>query len=284
MSGKPIKLADSVPRGRILAYIRASTSKQIASPDVQKGLITEYATRLGLTIDGFYVDPATTSKFDLFDRPAGKRLIVDLRPGDMLIVAKLDRLSRSYLEFATTLSILEKRQITLHVVDMPGGVFDPANPISMLLIQILVSFANFERTMIRTRTREALHALKERGEKYCRWAEYGWRWEKRLDPRLKKTINVKVPDESERAILRRVVELRDAGQSLDQIRQHLSYVMKVRTRMGGEWTTARIASLFDQGMRLMAETAARTTNSAVALDNDETEYDGLNNLENESDD
>ncbi len=81
MKSKRIKLADSVPRGRIIAYVRASTSKQIASPDVQKGLITEYATRLGLTIDEFYVDPATTSKFDLFDRPAGKRLLVDLRPG-----------------------------------------------------------------------------------------------------------------------------------------------------------------------------------------------------------
>ena len=121
MRGKPIKLADSVPRGRIFAYIRASTSKQIASPEVQKGLIAEYATRLGLTIDEFYVDPATTSKFDLFDRPAGKRLFVDLRPGDVLIVAKLDRLSRSYLEFATTLNTLEKRQITLHVCRHAGG-------------------------------------------------------------------------------------------------------------------------------------------------------------------
>jgi DNA invertase Pin-like site-specific DNA recombinase len=284
MKGKPIKLADSVPRGRIFAYIRASTSKQIASPDVQKGLITEYATRLGLSIDGFYVDSATTSKFDLFDRPAGNRLLVDLRPGDVLIVAKLDRLSRSYLEFATTLNTLEKRQITLHVCDMPGGVFDPTNPISMLLIQILVSFANFERTMIKTRTREALQAIKERGEKYCRWAEYGWRWEKHLDPRLKKQVNVKVPDENERAILRKVVELRAAGQSLDQIRQHLSYVMKVRTRMGGEWTTGRITFLFQQGLRLMAETAAGTTNSPLALDNDDEKYDGLMHLEDESND
>jgi DNA invertase Pin-like site-specific DNA recombinase len=222
MKGKPIKLADSVPRGRIFAYIRASTSKQIASPDVQKGLITEYATRLGLTIDGFYVDPATTSKFDLFDRPAGKRLLVDLRPGDMLIVAKLDRLSRSYLEFATTLNTLEKRQITLHVVDMRGGVFDPTNPISMLLIQILVSFANFERTMIKTRTREALHAIKERGERYCRHAEWGFKWERRWDSRQRKHVEVQVPDDKERAILCKVVELRIAGQSLDQIRQYLS--------------------------------------------------------------
>ena len=69
----------------------------------------------------------------------------------------------------------------------------------------------------------------------------------------RKHVNVKVPDDNERAILRKVVELRAAGQSLDQIRQHLSYVMKVRTRMGGEWTTGRITFLFQQGLRLLAD-------------------------------
>ncbi len=282
MKGKPIKLADSVPRGRILAYVRASTSKQVASPDVQKGLITEYATRLGLTIDGFYVDPATTSKFDLFDRPAGNRLLVDLRPGDVLIVAKLDRLSRSYLEFATTLNTLEKRQITLHVVDMPGGVFDPTNPISMLLIQILVSFANFERTMIKTRTREALHAIKERGEKYCRWAEYGWRWEKRLDPRLKKLVNVKVPDANERAVMAKCVELKAAGLSRDKIRQRLNYELKLRTRLGGHWTNSRIDFLVQQGLRLMIETESGTSLTLPELDGKD-EYEDLEHGEQRND-
>jgi hypothetical protein len=49
-----------------------------------------------------------------------------------------------------------------------------------------------------------------------------------------------------------VVELRAAGHSLDQIRQHLSYRMKPRTRTGGEWTTSRIASLLRQGLRHLA--------------------------------
>jgi len=153
-----------------------------------------------------------------------------------------------------------------------------------MLIGMLIVFANYERRLISVRTREGLQARKQRGEKYCRWAEYGWRWEKRFDPLLKKQVNVKVPDEPERAILRKVVELRAAGRSLDQIRQHLSYVMKVRTRLGGEWTTNRMTALFEQGLRLMAETAARTTSDPLALINDEEEYDGLIELENENDD
>jgi hypothetical protein len=146
------------------------------------------------------------------------------------------------------------------------------------MIHILIAFAEYERSMIRTRTREALQARKQRGDRYCRWAEYGWRWEKRTDPRLKKPVNVKVPDENERAILRKVVELRAAGRSLDSIRQHLNYEMKARTRMGGEWTTGRIAFLIEQGLRLMADTATETTINTHEFVDGEEEYDALVDL------
>jgi hypothetical protein len=60
--------------------------------------------------------------------------------------------------------------------------------------------------------------------------------------------------------------------------------MKVRTRMGGEWTTGRITSLFEQGLRLVADTAAATTGEPIALVNDEADYDGLLTPEDEIDD
>ena len=65
---------------------------------------------------------------------------------------------------------------------------------------------------------------------------------------------MKIPDEREREILRKAVELRAAGHTLDSIRQHLNYRMKARTRTGGEWATNRIAFLVQQGLRLLAET------------------------------
>jgi DNA invertase Pin-like site-specific DNA recombinase len=137
---------------------------------------------------------------------------------------------------------------------MPGGVFDPENPMSEMMIGILIVFANYERRLISQRTKEGLAARQQRGERYCRWAEYGWRWDKRPDPGTGKPVNVKVPDEREREILRKAVELRAAGHTLDFIRQHLNYRMKARTRMGGEWATNRIAFLVQQGLRLLAET------------------------------
>jgi DNA invertase Pin-like site-specific DNA recombinase len=284
MKRRPIAKPVQLPPGRTHVYGRGSTAKQVMTIEVQKTTMSDFAARLGRTVDFWWMDPATHSDKGISERPAGGKLMAELRRGDHLIVAKLDRLSRSFLEFAVTLDSLEKRGVVLHVCDIPGGTFDPTNHISRLMIHILVSFGEFERSLIRTRTREALQTRRLRGEKYCRWAEYGWRWEKRFDPRLNKHVNVRVPDENERVILRKVVELRAAGQSLDQIRQHLSYVMKVRTRMGGEWTTGRITFLFEQGLRLMAETAAATTDDPLALVDNEEEYDGLIHLEDESND
>ena len=79
------------------------------------------------------------------------------------------------------------------------------------------------------------------------------------------------------------VELRAAGCSLDKIRQHLSYEMKVRTRLGGHWTTGRIGFLVQQGLRLMAETVNGTKELLASVDEEE-EYDNLVELEDESDD
>src|SRR5262249_8697725 len=216
--------AGTIPR--VYGYIRASTDKQIASPETQKQIIEDYARRIGKTIDRYFTDPATSGKKRLHDRDAGRELMATLRPRDMVIVARLDRLSRSFIGFAQVLDSWNSLKIGIHLCDMPGGHFDPDNPMSEMMIGILIVFANYERRLISQRTKEGLLARKLRGEKYTRWAEYGWRWEKHFDARLKRDINVKVPDEHERSILRKVVELRAAGLSLDQIRQHLSYTMK----------------------------------------------------------
>jgi DNA invertase Pin-like site-specific DNA recombinase len=262
-------------------YIRASTDKQIASPDTQRQIIEDYARRIGKTVDRYFVDPATSGKKKLYDREAGRELMTILRSRDTVIVARLDRLSRSFIGFAHILEAWTKLKVGIHLCDMPGGHFDPDNPMSEMMIGILIVFANYERRLISQRTKEGLLARKLRGEKYNRWAEYGWRWEKRFDSRLNKQVNVKVPDEHERSILRKVVELRAAGYSFDKIRQHLSYTMKVKTRLGGDWTKGRIATLFEQGLRLMAETSLQTGAQNLTSTNGEAEYDGLMELETE---
>ena len=268
---------------RVYGYIRASTDKQIASPDTQRQIIDEYAKRIGKTVDRCFVDPATSGKKRLQERGAGRELMTTLRSRDTVIVARLDRLSRSFIGFAQILDTWTKLKVGIHLCDMPGGHFDPDNPMSEMMIGILIVFANYERRLISQRTKEGLQARKQRGERYCRWAEYGWRWEKRYDSTLRKDVNVKVADDGERAIMAKCVELRAAGCSLDKIRQHLNYERKARTRLGGHWTTSRVAFLVQQGLRLMAETVNGTNGSLVPVDEEE-EYENLVLLEDESDD
>jgi DNA invertase Pin-like site-specific DNA recombinase len=268
---------------RVYGYIRASTDKQIASPETQRQIIEEYARRLGRNVDRFFIDPAVSGKKSLFDREAGKELSLIFKKGDEVIVARLDRLSRSFVGFARILEFWLKHKITMHLCDMPGGVFDPDNPMSEMLIGMLIVFANYERRLISVRTREGLQARKQRGEKYCRWPEYGWRWEMRYDPVLGKDVSFKVADEGERAIMAKCVELPAAGCSLDRIRQHLNYERKARTRLGGHWTTGRVAFLVRQGLRLMAETVSGPEERLAAVDVEE-EYDNVVELEDEIDD
>src|SRR6516162_6936847 len=192
-------------------YIRASTDKQIASPETQRQIIEDYARRIGKTVDRYFVDPATSGKKELHDRDAGRELMSILRSRDTVIIARLDRLSRSFIGFALILDAWTKLKVGIHLCDMPGGHFDPDNPMSEMTIGILIVFANYERRLISQRTREGLQARKLRGETYCRWPEYGWRWEKQYDAKRGKQVTVMVPDEDERKIMRQVVKMRSEG-------------------------------------------------------------------------
>jgi DNA invertase Pin-like site-specific DNA recombinase len=74
---------------RVYGYVRASTDKQIASPETQRQIIEEYAKRLGRSVDRFFIDPAVSGKKSLFDRDDGKGMITQLKTGDEIIVARL---------------------------------------------------------------------------------------------------------------------------------------------------------------------------------------------------
>jgi DNA invertase Pin-like site-specific DNA recombinase len=95
-----------------------------------------------------------------WDRPELHRALDQAREGDVLVVWKLDRLSRSLKDM---LHILEKlteagagfRSLTENV--------DSTVPAGRMLLSMLGSFAEFERSMVRERTRMGLQAARERG-------------------------------------------------------------------------------------------------------------------------
>jgi DNA invertase Pin-like site-specific DNA recombinase len=97
-----------------------------------------------------------------WDRPQLHRLLDHLREGDVVVVWKLDRLTRSLKDL---LNILEK-------IDAAGARFrslteaiDTSGPAGRMMMQMLGSFAEFERAMVRERTRAGLKVARDRGRK-----------------------------------------------------------------------------------------------------------------------
>jgi DNA invertase Pin-like site-specific DNA recombinase len=97
-----------------------------------------------------------------WDRPELHRLLDQLRAGDTLVVWKLDRLSRSLKDL---LHILERVEAVGARFRSLTEAVDTAGPAGRMLMQMLGSFAEFERAMVRERTRAGLKAATARGRK-----------------------------------------------------------------------------------------------------------------------
>src|ERR1700758_3559140 len=109
--------------------------------------------------DRVYEEKASGGRWD---RPQLHRLLDHLREGDVVVVWKLDRLTRSLKDL---LNILEK-------IDAAGARFrslteaiDTSGPAGRMMMQMLGSFAKFERAMVRERTRAGLKVARDRGRK-----------------------------------------------------------------------------------------------------------------------
>lgn len=95
-----------------------------------------------------YVDSFTGTKMN---RPQFSELVEALKPGDTLIVTKLDRFARSISQASDLITELIDKDITINVLNL--GILSN-DSVSTLLRNVLLSFAQFERDMIVQRTQE----------------------------------------------------------------------------------------------------------------------------------
>ena len=97
------------------------------------------------------------------DRPALKRLLADVeaRQIDCVVVYKVDRLSRSLLDFASIIGVLDKHSATFVSVTQQ---FNTSSSLGRLTLNVLLSFAQFERELTRERTRDKVFAARRKGK------------------------------------------------------------------------------------------------------------------------
>lgn len=99
------------------------------------------------------------------NRPALRRCLKKLEPGDTLIVWKLDRLSRNVRDFVIMADDLKERGIKLNSV---SEHLDPDTTLGRAMMQIAAIFAEMERSNIRERTRAGVAEARGRGVKFGR--------------------------------------------------------------------------------------------------------------------
>ncbi len=97
------------------------------------------------------------------DRPALQRLLSDInrKAVDCVVVYKVDRLSRSLLDFARIMETFDKRGVSFVSVTQQ---FNTTNSLGRLTLNVLLSFAQFEREIISKRTRDKLSAARRKGK------------------------------------------------------------------------------------------------------------------------
>lgn len=170
------------------------------------------------------------------ERPGLKRLLADIEAGkiDVVVVYKIDRLTRSLLDFVKLIEIFDAHDVTFSSVTQS---FSTQTSMGRLTLNILLSFAQFERELAGERIRDKFAASKQRGLWMGGTPSLGFAVENRK--------LVIVPQEAElvRLIFRRFLELGSATDLVQELRA-AGHTTKAWTTQGGKERTGR---LFDKG-------------------------------------
>ena len=97
------------------------------------------------------------------DRPALQRLLADIRAGrvDLIVLYKIDRLSRSLLDFAKLMEVFDEHKVAFVSITQ---LVNSATSMGRLMLNVLLSFAQFEREIIAERTRDKIAAARRKGK------------------------------------------------------------------------------------------------------------------------
>lgn len=146
-----MSIATDNAMGHLLGYARASTTDQDAALQID-----------ALTAAGCYRVFVDTISGSLDHRPELEKLMDQLRPGDTLVVWRLDRLGRSIRHLIDQLQILSERGVGFRSLQ---ETIDTTSSGGRLVFHVFAALAEFERDLIRERTHAGLAAARARGRK-----------------------------------------------------------------------------------------------------------------------
>jgi site-specific DNA recombinase len=223
-----------VPRVGV-GYVRVSTEGQAdrgVSLDAQAEKIRAMATVHDVELIDIIVDGGESGKS--LSRPGIERLLgmVDRREISVVIIAKLDRLTRSVRDLGELLERFQRSGVALVSV---GESLDTGSAAGRLVLNVMASVSQWEREAIGERTRDALRHKRAQGLRAGN-VPFGYS--------LAEDGQTLVPRDEEQQVLARLRQLGDQGLSQRQIAARLN-ALGLRTRRGSEWRHQYVANLLE---------------------------------------
>jgi len=244
-------------------YIRVSTEEQAKegfSLTAQRERLEAYAKSQGWDIVGYYTDEGVSAKDT--NRPELKRMIDDIKNGriDIVLVYRLDRLTRSVLDLYQLLEIFEKHNCKFKSAT---EVYDTTTAIGRLFITLVAALAQWERENLGERVRMGMAQKVREGGWHGSPPPYGYDY-----------INGELqPNPKEAPVVKKIFDLYLSGLSDRKIAIYLNQ-NGIPTKMGKIWTEHRIKYILQNplyigalrwGVRVNREDGFIVENSAPAI-------------------
>ena len=225
---------------RALIYTRVSSRSQANSglgEEAQHAACMTEAARLSLPVAGSYYERAVEGDTPLADRPALLALIGELRRGDVVLVARRDRIGRDVIVIALIGREIERRGA--RIVSAAGEASELEGPSGALIRTILDAVSAYEKALIALRTRAALRALRARGKR-AGALPYGF---------TASEDGTLTPEPTQQRALALALELRASGSSWRAIAARLNEEWYPTQKKGGRWSVSNVRSVVETAKR-----------------------------------
>jgi DNA invertase Pin-like site-specific DNA recombinase len=217
---------------RVILYVRASTDDQLLTLEAQRNKLLGYASVYDLEVVEVIEDAGESAKS--LNRPGLQRALSMMRSGaaEGLAVAKLDRLTRSIADWQLLIAEFFGESGGKALFSVADSI-DTRTAAGRMVLNILLSVAQWEREAIAERTKEALSTKIKRGERVGS-VRYGYD--------LGADGKSLVPNAREQEAIGLMLQWRNGGMTLRGIAAELNSI-GVPTKEGGEWAFGSIARI-----------------------------------------